>query len=63
LRTEIDSYFTLDLRLAWRPNDKVEIALVGQNLLDDEHPEFVQESFTMPTEVECGVYGKITWKF
>ena len=62
-RTEIDSYFMLDLRLAWRPNDKVEIALVGQNLLDDEHPEFVQESFTEPTEVERGMYGKVTWRF
>ena len=63
LRTEIDSYFTFDLRLAWRPYDKMEIALVGQNLLDDEYPEFVQESFTMPTEVERGVYGKVTWRF
>ena len=62
-RTEIDSYLTLDIRLAWRPYDKVEIALVGQNLLDDEHPEFMQESFTMPTEVERGVYGKVTWQF
>jgi len=61
--SEIDSYLTLDIQLAWRPNDKVEIALVGQNLLDNEHPEFVQESFTMPTEVERGVYGKVTWKF
>ena len=62
--TEIDSYLTLDIRLAWRPDDKVEIALVGQNLQDNEHPEYVQESFPpLPTEVERGVYGKITWRF
>ena len=63
-RTEIDSYLTLDIRLAWRPDDEVEIALVGQNLLDNEHPEYVQESFApLPTEVERGVYGKVTWRF
>ncbi len=64
LQTEIDDYFTLDIRLAWRPDDKVEIALVGQNLLDNKHPEYVQETIApMPTEIERGVYGKITWRF
>ncbi len=63
-RTKIDSYLTLDIGLAWRPNDKVEIAIVGQNLLDNEHPEYVQESFApLPTEIERGVYGKVTWRF
>jgi len=63
-RTEIDGYLTLDIGLAWRPDDNVEIALVGQNLLDNKHPEYVQEIFTpLPTEVERGVYGKITWRF
>ncbi|MBC2695788.1 MAG: TonB-dependent receptor [Desulfobacteraceae bacterium] len=62
-RLEIDSYFTLDIRLAWQLNDNVEIALVGQNLLDDKHPEYVHENFTLPTEVERGMYGKVTWQF
>ena len=63
-RTKIDSYFTLDIRLAWRPDDKVEIVIVGQNLLDNEHLEYVQEVFApLPTEVERGVYGKIIWQF
>ncbi|MBM9520386.1 TonB-dependent receptor [Desulforhopalus vacuolatus] len=60
---EIDDYFTLDICLAWRPNDKWELSLVGQNLLESRHLEFVQESFTLPTEVERGVYGKITFQF
>ena len=62
-RLEIDNYFTIDIRLAWRPNDKVEIAMVGQNLLDDKYQEYIQENFTLPTEVERGIYGKVTWRF
>ena len=60
---EIDKYVTLDLRLAWRPVAKIELALVGQNLLDSGHIEFVQENFTRPTEVARSVYGKLTYKF
>ncbi|WP_172680378.1 hypothetical protein [Methylomonas koyamae] len=44
-------------------NRAVELALVGQNLLDNRHLEYIQESFTLPTEVQRGVYGKITWEF
>lgn len=59
----VDEYVTLDLRLAWRPVPKMELSLVGQNLLDGGHMEFVQESFTRPTEVGRGVYGKFVYKF
>ncbi len=59
----IDEYVTCDLRLAWRPVAKIELSLVGQNLLDGGHVEFVQETFTLPTEVGRSVYGKLTYKF
>jgi iron complex outermembrane receptor protein len=59
----IDEYATCDLRLAWRPVAKIELSLVGQNLLDGGHVEFVQETFTLPTEVGRAVYGKLTYKF
>ena len=61
--SEIDSYLTLDARLAWRPIKDLEFSLVGQNLLDDKHPEYIQENFTLPTEIERSIYGKITWRF
>ncbi len=60
---DIDEYVTLDVRLAWRPAANLELSLVGQNLLDSSHMEFVQENFTRPTEVERGVYGKLTYQF
>ncbi len=60
---QVDDYTTLDLRLAWRPVQAMEISVVGQNLLDNSHMEFIQEDFTSPTEVKSGVYGKITCRF
>jgi iron complex outermembrane receptor protein len=60
---EIDRYVALDLRLAWRPMAKIELALVGQNLLSSGSVEFVQENLTRPTEIARSVYGKLTYKF
>jgi iron complex outermembrane receptor protein len=36
----VPAYNELNARLGWRPSDKVEFALVGQDLLHDRHPEF-----------------------
>jgi iron complex outermembrane receptor protein len=53
----IDSYTVLDARLAWRPIKKLELSLVGQNLLEEGHAEF------STLEVERSVYFKIDWLF
>jgi iron complex outermembrane receptor protein len=59
----IPSYFSLDVRLGWQPTPNLDLSLVGQNLLDDHHPEFAQSTFTQATEVPRGVYGKVTWRY
>ncbi|MDY6971926.1 MAG: TonB-dependent receptor [Thermodesulfobacteriota bacterium] len=60
----IDSYINLDARLGWKPRKDIELSIVGQNLIDSHHPEFIPEILdTSPTEVERSVYGKITWRF
>lgn len=60
----VPSYFSLDARLAWRPIPQLEAAIVGQNLLDHQHAEFAPTTIrTLPTEVQRGVYGKLTWRF
>lgn len=41
--TGIDSFVTADARVAWAPVPSVEIALVGNNLFDPEHVEYVSE--------------------
>ena len=60
----IDSYTTLDVRLGWKPTEQLEFSLVGQNLLETQHLEFIPFDFpVLPTEVERSYYGKITWRF
>ncbi len=60
---DIDRYVTLDIRLAWKPLESIELALVGQNLLKRHHGEFRQEIFPFQTEIERGVFGTISWHF
>ncbi len=63
-RQSIDGYATLDARLAWMPTRNLELSLVGQNLLDSHHPEFIPEFInTTPSEVERSVYAKVEWQF
>jgi iron complex outermembrane receptor protein len=51
------AYTTLDARLAWFPIRELEIAVVGQHLLEAEHAEYG------PDQIERGIYGKVTWRF
>jgi iron complex outermembrane receptor protein len=57
----IDAYSELDVRLAWRASEQVELSLVGQNLLHDHHLEFGTPQTR--GEIERGVYGKAAWRF
>lgn len=61
--TDVDDYLTLDVRLAWRPAAGLELALVGQNLLENEHAEFQVEFGRAATNVPRGFYGQIKWEF
>ncbi len=60
---KIDPYFSLNLRLGWRPRKDLEFSLVGANLLDKGHLEFVQEAYTFPVEVQRSLYGQMKWSF
>lgn len=64
LKGDIDSYVTMDARLAWKPIQRLEFSIVGQNLLEQKHQEYNAEVFIWPpVEVERGVYGKVAWNF
>ncbi len=63
LGMEVDSYVELDANIAWQLREGLELMLVGQNLLDNHHLEFIQEYFTAPVEIERGIYAKLTWEF
>ena len=49
----VPSYITMDLRLAWRPRKHLELAVVGQNLLQAYHYEFGQSSRLLGTGWEA----------
>ncbi|WP_447969393.1 TonB-dependent receptor plug domain-containing protein [Nitrospira sp. M1] len=60
----IPSYWELDVRLGWRPWERVELSIAGQNLLDTHHPEMMPSFLqTQANEVQRSVYGKVTWSF
>ena len=61
--TAVDSYFSANARLGWRPRKDLELSLVGTNLLGPSHVEYVQETYPFPEQVERGVYGQIKWSF
>lgn len=58
----VPAYFELDARLGWHITKNLEISVVGQNLLHDQHAEY---GFPGPNQVqiERSVYGKVAWHF
>jgi iron complex outermembrane receptor protein len=58
----VPSYFELDTHLAWHASDRLEFALVGQNLLHNRHPEYGFPEPSRP-EIERSAYGKFTWRY
>ena len=56
----IDSYTELDVRVGWRASEQWELAMVGQNLLDDAHAEFGPRESR--GELERAVHVKATWR-
>ncbi len=60
----VPSYLELDARLAWRPIDRLELSLVGQNLLHRSHAEFNPAYiYIQNTRVRRGVFAKATLSF
>jgi len=57
----VPDYFELDARLSWHPTSHWEISLVGQNLLHDQHLEYVISSPNPREEIQRSVYGKVTF--
>ncbi|MEQ1743571.1 MAG: TonB-dependent receptor [Candidatus Nitrotoga sp.] len=63
-RYTIPAYTTLDMRLAWQASKTLDVALVGQNLLDSAHPEFGSQFIVSSlNEVQRGFFVKADWKF
>lgn len=60
---DVPSYTELDFRLAWSPDARWEISLVGQNLLHESHFEYPRGLNPLKSEVPRSFYGKVTWRW
>ncbi|HTR35709.1 MAG TPA: TonB-dependent receptor [Bryobacteraceae bacterium] len=60
----VPAYARVDSRVSWRAGERMELSIVGQNLLSPRHQEFsagvYPASFTL---VERSVFAKVTWRF
>jgi iron complex outermembrane receptor protein len=58
----VPSYFELDTRLSWHATERLELSLLGQNLL---HPYHLEYGFPSPARgaIERTVLAKIAWRF
>lgn len=60
---DVDAYIRFDTRIGWRPTKYLELSLVGQNLFDDQHKEFSQSLYSVPSEVGRSIYGRASLRF
>lgn len=60
--TVVPSQTRLDLRLGWRPSPKVEVNLIGRNLLKKQHAEYVADD-VRASEVPRSVLAQVKWTF
>jgi iron complex outermembrane receptor protein len=58
----VPSYVELNARLGWQPTSKIELSIVGENLLHARHPEY---GYPDPSRVEIqrSVFGRIQCRF
>jgi iron complex outermembrane receptor protein len=57
------SYLTADVRIAWSPRPNFEIAFVGRNLFDENHPEFRATVAALTHEVGRSFFAVVKWHF
>jgi iron complex outermembrane receptor protein len=62
---QVRSYFRLDLRVGWRPAKNIEVSVVGQNLLDNQHQEWGNDRIQTNDRnlIERSVFGKVVLRF
>jgi iron complex outermembrane recepter protein len=61
---DIDGYFEMDARIGWAYTKQLSFSLLGQNLLNGAHEEFVSAVIpSTPVEISRSVFGKLTYSF
>ncbi|HET6225430.1 MAG TPA: TonB-dependent receptor, partial [Bacteroidia bacterium] len=57
----VPSYISLDIQIGWKVTKWLQLSVVGQNLLDSHHPEFIPSS-PSAREIDRSFYGKVTFR-
>jgi iron complex outermembrane receptor protein len=57
----VKAYTELDVHLGWHWSERLELALVGQNMLRPRQVEFAPNPLV--EAVQRSVFGKVTWRF
>lgn len=58
---DVPAYTAMDIRYGWKMTPDIELSVIGQNLLDSEHPEF--SAVASRAEYERGLFAKLQWYF
>jgi len=58
----LPGYIELDARAGWQMTDRLELALVGQNLLHDHHPEYGFPT-AIRAEIRRSLYATAVWRY
>ena len=59
----VPAYAELNATLTWQPTAHLDLSLVGQNLLHDQHREFGAAASPTRRDIQRGVYGAVAWRF
>jgi len=60
----VNSYLSLDLRLAWQISKQLEFSIMGKNLFDNHHYEIGTVSLNpLNSQQERTMYGQLRWEF
>ncbi len=59
----IHSYTRFDMRLGWHITKACEVSIIGQNLIDSRHVEFVDRAGIEAHEIERRFFIKLLWQF
>ena len=62
LDQSIPAYTRLDLRFGWHIGESADFDLIGQNLLEPRHLEFLNNTGIVPTYATRGVFARLTWR-
>lgn len=58
----VSEYVGLDMRLSWTLTKMIELSVVGQNILQSHHTEYIPSS-PAPKDIERSIYGKLICRF